>query len=195
MALSAKHQQFVEEYLSCFNATRAYQAVYPSVGRLTAASNGYRLLRENPEVAEYVKLRLSEAAMSADEVLMRLAEQARGAHSEYIQEDGTIDIESMVKKGKAHLIKKISYTKGRKEYEFHDAQAALIQLGKHHKLFVDRQEVTGKDGGPIEHDYRGELLKKLADLAGKPGRTVASKDGGESTTSGTDADPELASAD
>lgn len=113
------------------------------MGRLTAASNGYRLLRENPEVAEYVKLRLSEAAMSADEVLMRLAEQARGAHSEYIQEDGTIDIESMVKKGKAHLIKKISYTKGRKEYEFHDAQAALIQLGKHHKLFTDKVEMSG----------------------------------------------------
>lgn len=194
MALSAKHQQFVEEYLRCFNATRAYQAVYPTVGRLTAASNGYRLLRENPEIDEYVQQRLSETAMSKNEVLMRLAEQARGVHNDYIQEDGTIDIAQMVKDGRAHLIKKISYTKGRKEYEFHDAQAALVQLGKHHKLFVDRQEVTGKDGGPIEHDYRSELLRKLADLS-KPGRTVFGETGGESTTSGTSADPKLVSTD
>jgi phage terminase small subunit len=195
MALTAQQQAFAEEYLRTFNKTDSYLAAYPSAKRSTAASNGHRLLKENAEVAEYVQLRISETAMSADEVLMRLAEHARGAHSAYIREDGTIDIEGMVKKGKAHLIKKISYTKGRKEYEFHDAQTALIQLGKHHKLFVDRQEVTGKDGGPIEHDYRGELLKKLADLAGKSGRTVASEDGSESTAGGADADPELASAD
>lgn len=194
MALSAKHQQFVEEYLRCFNATKAYQAVYPTVARLTAASNGYRLLKENAEIAEYVQQRLTETAMSADEVLMRLAEQARGVHSDYIQEDGTIDVARMVKDGKAHLIKKISYTKGRKEYEFYDVQAALVQLGKHHKLFVDRQEVTGKDGGPIEHDYRSELLRKLADLS-KPGRTVFGETGSESTTGGASADPELVSTD
>ena len=29
------------------------------------------------------------------------------------------------------------------EIELHDAQAALVQLGRYHKLFVDRQEHTG----------------------------------------------------
>jgi len=61
--------------------------------------------------------------------------------------------------------------------------------------YVERQEVTGKDGGPIEHDYRGELLRKLTDLAGKPGRTVFSETGSESTTGGASADPELVGAD
>jgi len=146
MALSAQQQLFVEEYLRTFNATDAYLVAYPGVKRNSATSNGYRLLHNNAEITELIQLRLSEAAMSANEVLMRLAEQARGAHSDYIQEDGTIDVARMVKDGKAHLIKKISYTKGRKEYEFYDVQAALVQLGKHHKLFVDRQEVenTGK---------------------------------------------------
>jgi hypothetical protein len=32
-----------------------------------------------------------------------------------------------------------------------DAKGALELLGKYHKMFVDRQEVTGKDGNPIEH--------------------------------------------
>jgi hypothetical protein len=31
----------------------------------------------------------------------------------------------------------------------YDAQAALALLGKHHKLFIDRTEISGKDGGPI----------------------------------------------
>lgn len=51
-------------------------------------------------------------------------------------------------------------------------------------------KVTGK----IEHDYRSELLRKLADL-GKPGRTVFGETGSESTTGGASADSELASSD
>lgn len=191
MALSAKHQQFVEEYLRCFNATRAYQAVYPTVGRLTAASNGYRLLRENPEVAEYVQQRLSEAAMGADEVLMRFAEEARAEYSkyivaaprldmirmakdgkadlipqfvdhqgnidvlglalngrlaevaEYIIEPGYVDIVAMERDGKKHLIKSIKPTQWGKAIEFYDAQAARMQIGKHHKLFTDKVEMSG----------------------------------------------------
>jgi len=158
MALSAKHQQFVEEYLRCFNATRAYQAVYPTVARLTAASNGYRLLKENPEIAEYVQQRLTETAMSANEVLMRLAEQARGDIGEYIVKDGgsfTIDIESAKESKRTHLIKKLTqrrFVRTTDDYrdeettitvEMYDAQAALVQLGKHHKLFTDKVEMSG----------------------------------------------------
>lgn len=51
-------------------------------------------------------------------------------------------------------------------------------------------KVTGK----IEHDYRGELLRKLADLS-KPGRTIFGEIGGESTARGASADPELAGTD
>ncbi len=209
MALSAQQQLFIEEYLRTFNATASYLKAYPNVKRTTAASNGYRLLRENPEVDEMIQQRLSETAMSANEVLMRLAEQARGDIGEYIvKDDGnlTIDIESAKEAKRTHLIKKLTqrrFVRTTDDYrdeettitiEMYDAQAALVQLGKHHKLFVDRQEVTGKDGGPIEHDYRGELLRKLADLS-KPGRTIFGETGGESTTNGTSADPELAGTD
>ena len=120
MSLTTKQQLFVNEYLKCFNATEAYIASYPNVTRTTAASNGYGLLR-NTEISEAISQRLSESAMSADEVLMRLAEQARGEHGRYITTSGTVDIATLVNDKKAHLIKKVKETKDGMEYEFYDA--------------------------------------------------------------------------
>lgn len=164
MALSAQQQLFIEEYLRTFNATAAYRTAYPNVKRTTAASNGYRLLRENPEVDEMVQQRLTETAMSANEVLMRLAEQARGDIGEYIVKDGgslTIDIESAKEAKRTHLIKKLTqrhFVRTTDDYrdeettitiEMYDAQAALVQIGRYHKLFTDKAEITGKDGETI----------------------------------------------
>jgi phage terminase small subunit len=35
------------------------------------------------------------------------------------------------------------------EFELHDSQNALVQIGRHHKLFTDKSELSGPDGGPI----------------------------------------------
>ncbi len=48
--------------------------------------------------------------------------------------------------------------------ELYDAQAALVQLGKHLGLFVERTEITGANGEPLL-DVRAELERKLARLA------------------------------
>lgn len=198
MALSAKHQQFVESYLQCFNASAAYLAVYPDVGRSTATSNGWRLLR-NKDIADAVSKRLTESAMSSDEVLMRLAEDARAEYAqyivaaprldmvrmardgkadlipqivddqgnidilqlamtgqladvaEYILQAGYVDIAAMERDGKKHLIKGLKPTQWGLTVEFHDAQAAKVQLGKYHKLFTDQSEV--KHSGTIQVEY------------------------------------------
>lgn len=90
--------------------------------------------------------------MSADEVLMRLAEQARAAYSDAICEDGTVDVAELVSPGRAHLIKSIKFTEsGKKNVEFYDAQAALQLLGKHHKLFSD--VIENKHSGRLELEY------------------------------------------
>lgn len=163
MALSAKHQLFVETYLQKFNSTDAYLAAYPNVNRATAASNGYRLLKENVDVIESVQTRLSEAAMSADEVLMRLAEQARGDIGEYLRHDPStddvlIDLPKAMEAQKTRLIKKLTQkrtTRTMKDdseieevvisIEMYDAQAALGMIGKKHGLFVDRSENRNYD--------------------------------------------------
>lgn len=73
MSLTTKRIKFVEEYLRCWNASEAARrAEYAYPG-----TEGHRLL-QIAEIQEYIKVRLAEVAMSADEVLQRLADKARG---------------------------------------------------------------------------------------------------------------------
>ena len=103
-----------------------------------------------------IEKRIAEKAMSADEVLLRLAEQARSDISEFIGTHGGIDWEKVAEKG--YLIRKVSHTAGKQsQIELYDAQAALVHIGRYHKLFVDRKEITGEGGGPIVLDFSGNI--------------------------------------
>ena len=163
--LTDKQALFIEKYLQCFNATEACRGVYDSDDDNTLASIGSENLRK-PKIAEKISQRLQESAMSADEVLARLAEQARGEIGAYIRDDGTVEFERIVADGKAHLLKKVHkttrFTKSGDEIvrltvETYDAQRALELIGKYHKLFVDRTELTGAEGGAIVLQYDGNV--------------------------------------
>lgn len=138
--LSPKHQQFINEYLRLWNATEAYMLVYPDSSYEAARRDASRLLT-NADIAAEIKRRIAETVMSADEVLLRMAEQARASYSAYIRKGGTVDIVRMVADGKAHLIKSIKHGAKGKDIEFYDAFAALQLLGKHHDLFVDKLQI------------------------------------------------------
>jgi len=73
--MKSKRKKFISAYLMSFNATRA--AIAAGYSERSAPTTGHDLLRQ-PKVAEAIKLHLTASAMSADEVLMRLAELARG---------------------------------------------------------------------------------------------------------------------
>jgi hypothetical protein len=116
MALSKKKQLFVNEYLKSFNATKAAQAAGYSGNNNVMAQRGYELVR-NSDIAELIRDRLQESAMSANEVLMRLAEQARAQYSCYLGSDGHVDLEGLLADGKGHLIKGIKETKYGRQIE------------------------------------------------------------------------------
>lgn len=145
MALSKKQRIFIEVYLQCWNATKAAtKAEYANPRQA-----GSRLL-SNVDIKDLIEKRIKQAAMSADEVLHRLAEQARADYSEYITDAGDIDIEALLADGKGHLIKKTHYDKdGNLVVDFYDAQRALVHLGRHHQLFTDKVDITS-DGQPIK---------------------------------------------
>ena len=123
MALTTKRIAFVELYLACWNATKAARRA----GYKQPHSQGPRLL-ENVEIQAFIKARLNEHAMGADEVLSRLADIARS--------------------------------------ETRDSLKALELMGKHHRLFVDVQEVTATHtvsddvldaiGGALKRGYDGD---------------------------------------
>lgn len=152
----------MEEYLRTWNGTDAYKAAYPKCTRETARINASKLLTATNIKAEIDK-RLSESAMSADEVLERLGRQARGSHESWIRinDDGFISFDFSNPETAKHLdlIKKIKTKRTRRiegkgndteewedewvEVELYDAQAALALLGKHHKLFNERVDHSG----------------------------------------------------
>jgi len=147
MDLTNKQKAFIEEYLQDFNATRAAERAGYGGDDNCLAAQGSRLLR-NVKVAEKISQRLQAVAMSADEILARLAEQARGEHGKYITPEGQVDIARLIADSKGYLIKAIKPTAHGDSYEFYDAQSALVQIGKAHGLFLDRTDVTS-GGEPI----------------------------------------------
>jgi hypothetical protein len=64
-----------------------------------------------------------------------------------------VDLTQAELAGKMHLLKSFSRTVGQftdtVKVELYDAQAALVQLGRAHKLFVDKSEITGANNAPI----------------------------------------------
>jgi len=160
VSITKKQRVFIEEYLQCWNAAEAARRA--GYSQRTARIQASKLLTK-PDIQEEIQKRISEKAMSADEVLLRLGDMARGDLGDFV------DIESMsfnvsLKKAKelglTHLIKKVKQrTKITQkqdgdeteehfiEFELHDSQAALEKLGRHHKLFTDKTEITGAGGG------------------------------------------------
>lgn len=120
-----------------------------------AYAHGHKLLK-NAEISEAISQRLTESAMSADEVVKRLGEHARGTVQPFLvqREDSnniTIDLTTPQAQANLHLIKKISQkhtlrTRGDDEevedttltIELYDAQGALNTLAKHHGLLADK---------------------------------------------------------
>jgi phage terminase small subunit len=178
--LTAKQQRFVEEYCADFNATQA--AIRSGYSAKTAYSIGWENLRK-PEIAEAVGDRLDEMSMTASEATKRLTDWGRGDLSPFLRitADGEakIDLSTSEAQDALALVRKIKqtentmstqdgteYTTTRTEIELHDAKDATIQLAKIRGLYVDRHELTGKDGGPIETREMSdeEVTKRLTDV-------------------------------
>lgn len=149
--LTGKRKLFVDAYTGRANCCKSEAARL--AGYATPGNEGYRLFRE-PEVRAAIEERMRELGMGPEEILQRLAEQARGNMADFIRvtEGGgfAIDLTEAEESGKLRLVKKVAYdVKGRPALELYDAQSALLALAKRYHLFPDRQELTGAEGGPI----------------------------------------------
>lgn len=164
--LTAKQRAFVNAYISNgFNGGQAAIAAgYAPDSSYVEAS---RLLR-NANIRAEIDALFSEHSMSAEEVLARLTEQARGDLGDIWDESsGQVDWKKARALGKTALIKRIKHKTSRvtredgtdvetfeDEVELHNPQVALQLLGKQHGLFVDKQEI--KHSGSLEvKSYKG----------------------------------------
>jgi len=172
--LTAKEQTFVNAYLgeARFNATDAARmAGYKGSANVLHVS-GSRLLR-SAKVSAVVRERMNEAAMSANEVLARLSDIASGRLADCLDEDGKFNLKLAKQRGTDQLLKKLKIKRTSKkvdtqtgsdeesetletsllyeevEFEMYSALEALRDLGKYHKLFTEKHEVSGANGQPL----------------------------------------------
>jgi phage terminase small subunit len=184
MALSAKQKAFINEYLIDGNATRAAERAGYKGDDNVLAVTGHDLLR-NPKIADIISKRTAAAAMPAEEVLNRLGEHARGNMTDFIKFDDNgnpqFDLQAAAMLGKLQLAKKLkiktrswlepvlggeddektTVTETTTEFELYDAQAALVHIGKHHKLFTDKIDVEHSGAVDISADERAQAAKEL----------------------------------
>lgn len=137
--MTPKQELFVKEYLVDLNATQA--AIRAGYSAKTAYSIGEENLRK-PEIAEAVKKAMDERAkkieITQDYVLKTIVETIERCKQE---------IEPIYQGTGENRI----FTG---EFKF-DSQAVLKGselLGKHLKMFTDKVEQTGANGGAIQHE-------------------------------------------
>lgn len=177
MALTNRQRVFVEEYLTCWNASEASRrAGYKGKSNVVSA----RLLA-NVSIQELVRQRLSEKAMSSDEVLTRLAEHARGDMGDFIDIESMsfrLNLQKAKELGLTRLIKKVkdrvvmtSNKDGEEtethvlEIELYDAKSALDTLAKYHGLIIDRSDVTsGGEKLSIPDERYDRAVSTFADV-------------------------------
>lgn len=177
--MDSKRQAFIEHYLICWNGAEAARRAGYAEG--SARQAAHRLLT-NADVQSAIRLRLADLQASADEVLARLTQHARGSMADFVRlnRDGEpeINLSNAAASDKLHLLRKIKTTKKVSgdaveksvEIELYDAQAALTQLGRHHRLFVDRVEgdwaaelrSLGIDPQEVEGDIVALIQQRIA---------------------------------
>lgn len=173
--LTKKQELFVAEYLTDLNATRA--AIAAGYSPKTAESQACQLLK-NPKVSQHIERkqgkRLEKLEINAEKVLRELALMGFANMLDYVtpDEEGTFDVDlSKVTREQAAAIQEITVdTSGgagdgerrrvlRTRFKLGDKRGSLELLGKHLKLFTDKVENTGANGGPMQQEITVTFVK------------------------------------
>lgn len=145
-SLTDKQRRFVEEYCVDYNATAA--AKRAGYSKNSASEIGFENLRK-PQIANAIKKRMEELAMSAEEAVKRLADWGRGTAHPFLQVNEKtgelhIDLSSEKAQQNLHLIKKLKQ---------HDT---IVQKGG-----GDKDEVISRTWEIELHDQKDAVDKIL----------------------------------
>ena len=175
--LTPKQQRFADEYLTDLNGKQAaIRAGYAPRSAEVAASKLLRVPKVAAAVQAGMAKRQARMELSADRVLLELLRVAMSDLSQAYDKNGNLlpvqDMPEDVRRSIAGI--KVfeefeGYGEARvkvgevREVKFWSKTDALRDLGKHLKLFVERMEHTGKDGGPIKTEGGPFPLENLTD--------------------------------
>lgn len=158
--MSPKQQRFVEEYLIDLNATQA--AIRAGYSAKTAEQQGHQLLKNTSVAAEIGKRsekRTEKLEITAERVLRELALLGFANMADYMRPgpdgDPYLDFSDLSRDQAAALAEVTveDFKDGRGEdardvrrvkFKLADKRAALVDLGRHLKLFTDKVEHSGQ---------------------------------------------------
>lgn len=162
--LTGKQLKFATEYIQCLNATEAARRAGYGGSDASLAQIGHQNLR-NIEIKRFIDQQLNDHIMSAQEVLHRLTEIARGDITDVVDEYGYLDTQKAIARGKGGLIKSVEYTSSTSEdadtysskVAIYDKMDALKTLARYHNLLVNRIQVDDWRTKAIEDIKAGHL--------------------------------------
>ena len=153
-----RHRLFIDKFFERnMNGTKAYQDVY-ECGYDTARANAAKLLATT-NISEEIERRLEESTMSANEVLARLADEARASIADFLMPDSLlIDPEKVHELG--HLVKSLTYdAQGRPKIVLHDAQSAKQLIGRNLGMFKETSTSINIDLSQLTIDQLERIAK------------------------------------
>jgi phage terminase small subunit len=180
--LSIREAAFIREYSVDFNATAA--AIRAGYSKSTAGAIGHEYLGKpkiKDALAKYAAEKMAEIDFSATRVLKELARLAMFDPAKLFNEDGSVKaIHEMDENSRMAIagfeVVELPGGKGvLKKFRLADKGANLERLGRYHKLFTAKQELTGAGGGPLQlqavpnfKEMTNEQLQQLLKRSGHP---------------------------
>lgn len=186
MRLTPKREKFCQNIVMCMTQRAAYKDAFaPPNMKDYVIDREASILRRNPIVSARIKEIQHEIQkdnqVTVEKVLAELAHIAFDDIKNYVDfrnEKQMVGLDEQLKPVYDYMpvvevkdsndidtraISEITVDgKGNFKFKLYPKDAALFKLGQYLGLFVDRSEITGKDGGPIEVcDARKMLLERL----------------------------------
>lgn len=169
--LNPKQRQFADEYLANGgNAYKAYVAVYGEKNTRAAVDVAASKLLKSAKIQSYLSQKRNELSnktlITAERVLREIAKLAFFNPKDFFNSDGSmkqineIDDDTAAAITGLYVAEIFDGEQGAqrhaiglsKKVKFADKRGPLQDLGKHLGLFVDRKEITGPDGKPIDQN-------------------------------------------
>ena len=176
--LTPNQRLFLAKYLIDRNATRAYKEAYPKCKTdKVAGVMSCRLLRNDriqAELAKALEKQEKRLEISADKTVLETARLAFSDLRKFFKGDGSLIPIHELDDHAAAAISSVEVVVDKDGQTVHkiklwDKNSALEKLGKHFKIFVERKEVTGPDGGPIKnvHSIHPSIEEKLKEIVNR----------------------------
>ena len=162
--LSPKQKQFCKEYIVDLNATQA--AIRAGYSQKTAKSKASQLLSKvnlQKEIQRLMDARSERLQITQDMVLRELAKLGfSNMQNLYNDEGSLIPVHQLDPDVSACLQEVWEDSVGsdegtvviKRKYKMSDKKSSLELIGRHLKMFTDKVEQSGPDGGPIKAETK-----------------------------------------